>query len=379
MAEPANAALEGVLVVSLEQAVAAPYCSCRLADAGARVIKVERPEGDFARGYDRVAKGESAYFVWLNRGKESIALDLKQQADRAVMQRMLARADVFIQNLGPGAAERLGFGSAELRSHHPRLITVDISGYGTQGPYAARRAYDLLVQAESGLAAVTGRPEGPGRVGVSVTDVGTGMYATTAVLEALIARSRDGRGRGIEISLFDAMADWMTVPLLHQVYGDRAPRRVGLNHPSIAPYGGYAAADGEIVVAVQNEREWRRLCESVLERPKLADDPRFADNPARVANRQALDAEIAPVFAAMDRDSLAERLDSAGIAYGRVNEVSDLAEHPQLRTAALATPSGDIDAVAPPAQWSHGARTLGRVPALDEHGAAIREEFADGP
>ncbi|MDP6787060.1 MAG: CoA transferase, partial [Rhodospirillales bacterium] len=252
--------LKGLLVIAVEQAVAAPYCSSRLADAGARVIKVERPEGDFARGYDRVVHGESAYFVWLNRGKESIALDLKDAADRALLARMVGRADVFIQNLAPGAAGRLGFASDALRARHPALVTCDISGYGEEGPYAEMKAYDLLVQAESGLASVTGRPEGPGRVGVSVSDVGAGMYAQAAILEALIERGRTGSGKGIQVSLFDAMADWMTVPLLHQVYGGKAPARVGLAHPSIAPYGVYAAADGEVVIAIQNQREWRNFC-----------------------------------------------------------------------------------------------------------------------
>jgi crotonobetainyl-CoA:carnitine CoA-transferase CaiB-like acyl-CoA transferase len=372
----AEGVLNGVLVVSLEQAVAAPYCSSRLADAGARVIKVERPEGDFARGYDRAVKGESAYFVWLNRGKESIALDLKSEADLALMHRMLARADVYIQNLAPGGAARLGLAPEALRDRHPRLITVSISGYGNDGPYATRRAYDLLVQAESGLASVTGRPEGPGRVGVSVTDVGTGMYAYMAVLEALIGRAADGRGRGIEVSLFDSMAEWMTVPLLHEVYGGQAPRRVGLNHPSIAPYGAYSAVDGEVVVAIQNEREWRRFCTSVLGRPELADDERFSDNPARVSNRPTLDAEIAAVFAGLSRAQLAERLSAADIAYAAVNEVADLARHPQLRRARVDTPSGEVEIVAPPARTSVGAAAPHPVPALDQHGAAIRKEFS---
>lgn len=371
-----SGALDGLLVVSLEQAVAAPYCSGRLADAGARVIKVERPEGDFARGYDRVAKGESAYFVWLNRGKQSIALDIKEEADKALLGRMLARADVFIQNLMPGAAARAGFGSADLRARHPRLITCDISGYGEEGPYATMKAYDLLVQAESGLAAITGRPEGPGRVGVSVCDIAAGMYAYAAVLEALIARGASGEGRAIAVSLFDGLADWMTVPLLHQIYGGAAPERVGLNHPSIAPYGVYGCADGELVISIQNEREWRRLCAEVLDKPALAEDARFGDNPARVANRPALDREIQSVFGRLTRAELAQRLIDAGIAYGAVNSVADLAAHPQLRRTAVATPSGPLDLVAPPARVAGDAAALGPVPALDQHGAAIRAEFA---
>ncbi len=288
-------ALKGILVVAVEQAVAAPYCTSRLADAGARVIKIERPEGDFARQYDHVAHGESAYFVWLNRGKESIALDLK--SDAAILHRMIAQADVFVQNLAPGAAERAGFGSAMLRERHKRLITCDISGYGEDGPYRDMKAYDLLVQSETGLASITGAPESPGRVGVSVADIACGMYAHTAVLQALLERERTGVGSGLAVSLFDAIADWMTVPLLHQDYGGKAPTRVGLNHPSIAPYGKYPLGDGsEVVIAIQNEREWVIFCAEVLGQPSLASDPRFDNNSKRVANRPALDAAIDEVF-----------------------------------------------------------------------------------
>ena len=372
-----TAPLKGLLVVSLEQAVAAPYCSSRLADAGARVIKVERPEGDFARGYDRVAKGESAYFVWLNRGKESIALDIKKPDDKALLERLIARADIFIQNLAPGATGRAGFSSAELRARYPRLITVDISGYGEDGPYAKMKAYDLLVQAETGLASVTGRSEGPGRVGVSVCDIGAGMYAYMAVLEAVIARGMDGQGRGLAVSLFDALADWMNVPFLHQVYGGRAPERVGLNHPSIAPYGVYAAGDGgEVVISIQNEREWVRLCAEVFQRPEMAGDPRFNDNPARVANRAALDREIATALAPLTRDGMIERLRAAEIAYGAVNSIADLAAHPQLRRIEIETPGGALEVIAPPARSSDGSASFAPVPALDQHGAAIRREFS---
>ncbi|WP_340117738.1 CaiB/BaiF CoA-transferase family protein [Pelagibius sp. 7325] len=369
--------LEGLLVVSLEQAVAAPYCSSRLADAGARVIKLERAEGDFARGYDRVVHGESAYFVWLNRGKESLAVDLKQPDDLALVKRMLARADIFIQNLAPGAAGRLGLGHDVLRKAHPRLITCDISGYGEAGPYAKMKAYDLLVQAESGLASITGRPEGPGRVGVSVCDIACGMYAYQAVLEALLLRGRTGEGSALATSLFSGMADWMTVPLLHQDYGPGAPKRVGLNHPSIAPYGVYACQGGdEVVFSIQNEREWKRLVEEVLQRPEILDDPRFADNTARVENRPALDAIIDAVFSALDRDTLTTRLFDAAIAYGAVNTPADLSHHPQLRRVTVATPSGPVELVAPPVERRGSDWDLGAVPAIGEHSDALRKEFA---
>lgn len=368
--------LQGLLVVSVEQAVAAPYCACKLADAGARVIKVERPEGDFARNYDRAARGESAYFVWLNRGKESIALDLKDSDDLALLRRMISAADVFIQNLAPGAAARLEIGSEALRAADPRLITLDISGYGEEGPYRDMKAYDLLIQAETGLAAITGHPAGPGRVGVSVCDIAAGMYGYMAVLEALLERAQSGGGKAIQVSLFDALADWMTVPLLHQVYGGRAPGRVGLNHPSIAPYGAYAAADGEVVVSIQNEREWLRFCSQVLQRPHLAADPRFADPSARVANRAALDAEIAAVWERLKRAEVVARLEAAQIAYGRVNSLADLAAHSQLRRAPVDTPAGELELVAPPARLVGEAVELGRVPALNAQGAALRREFA---
>jgi len=369
--------LEGLLVVSLEQAVAAPYCASRLADAGARVIKIERAEGDFARGYDRAAKGQASYFVWLNRGKESIVLDIKNPDDNALLQRMVARADVFIQNLLPGAAARAGFGSDALRAKHPRLITVDISGYGDTGPYAEMKSYDLLVQAETGLCMVTGRPEGPGRVGVSVCDIAAGMYAYQAVLEALIARGRTGKGSGIKVSLFDGMAEWMTVPLLHQDYGSGAPERVGVNHPSIAPYGAYAARDGQLIlISIQNEREWQRLCAGVLQEPGLADEPPFKDNVSRVKNRPALDARIGAVFGRLDVDELAGRLKAAQIAFGRVNTVAQFSRHPQLRRVAVETPNGIVELPAPPAQVAGETPTLGPVPKLNEHGDAIRREFA---
>ncbi len=369
--------LAGTLVVSLEQAVAAPYCSSRLADSGARVIKIERAEGDFARRYDSVVHGESAYFVWLNRGKESLVLDIKDPDDAALLHRIVGQADVFIQNLAPGAAARAGFGSDALRRNNPKLITVDISGYGEDGEYAGMKAYDLLVQAESGLSSVTGRPEGPGRVGVSVADVGCGMYACTAVLEALIARHATGRGSAIKTSLFEAMADWMNVPLLQFDYGGAAPARVGLNHPSIHPYGAYDTRGGsQILIAIQNEREFARLCSDVLERPDIPGDEKFHTNEARCRNRAALDEIINGVFTARERDALIDCLRSAQIAFGEVNEVAGLSRHPALRRATVATPTGPAEIAAPPARFDGAVRELRPVPALGEHTEKIRREFS---
>ncbi len=368
-------ALSGVLVVALEQAVAAPLCTARLAAAGARVIKIERAEGDFARGYDAVVAGESAYFVWLNQGKESLVLDIKQPDDAALLARLLARADVFVQNLAPGAAARAGFGAAALRARHPRLITCDITGYGADGPYRDMKAYDLLIQCETGLAAITGAPEAAGRVGVSVADIACGMNAHAAILEALIARGQTGVGRGLAVSLFDAIADWMTVPLLHHDHGGQAPARVGLAHPSIAPYGAFATADGrQVVLAVQNEREWRSLALALLP-AGVADDPRFAANPLRVADRAAVDGLVATALAALDSATALALLKTAGIAHGAVNEVADLARHPQLRRAVALAEHGPVSLPAAPVQVAGVVPAPGRVPALGAHSAAIRAEF----
>jgi itaconate CoA-transferase len=369
--------LEGLLVVSLEQAVAAPYCSSRLADAGARVIKIERPEGDFARGYDSVVHGESAYFVWLNRGKESLVLNIKDETDAALLQNILSKADVFIQNLAPGATTRAGLGSDDLRAKNPRLITVDISGYGEEGPYADMKAYDLLVQAETGLSSVTGRPEGPGRVGVSACDISCGMYSYMAVLEALIERDLTGEGSAIRTSLFEGMADWMNVPLLTYDYSKKIPARVGLNHPSIAPYGAYPTqGGGEILISIQNEREFVRLAGEVLKRPDMPGDEKFCSNEARCANRPTLDEIIIGVFTSIERTALTQRLRDAQIAFGEINDVAGLSAHPALRRVEVDSPTGPVTMAAPPATVNRETRELGPVPGIGDHTDQIRKEFS---
>ena len=373
---PAQRPLQGLLVVALEQAVAAPYCSSRLADAGARVIKVERPEGDFARGYDRAVHGEASYWVWINRGKESVALDLKAAPDLALLQRMLARADVFIQNLAPGAAERLGVGSAALRERHPRLITCDISGYGDDGRLYGMKAYDLLVQAESGLVSVSGAPGDWGRIGVSVCDINAGLNALVGIQQALLLRERTGRGSAVKVSLFGSAAELMSVPYLQARYGGKAPERVGLKHPSIAPYGAFTCADGrDIVISIQNEREWADFCRIVLQRPELVRDPRCAGNAARVAHREFVDAAVGEVFGALPSAALIDRLTEAQTAYGSVNSVHDLIDHPQLRTRRMQVRGRTVDVPALPwgTEWDEEA--FAEAPALDAHGAALRAEF----
>jgi itaconate CoA-transferase len=482
--------LSGLLVVSLEQAVAAPMCTCRLADAGARVIKVERPEGDFARYYDKLAvpreamaaanlaattsepaapasphsadsvrfpsptkprpagvwsledlpeagkpaagwggvrggggailsqvapssshritplpnpppqggrehteygereahrergerdrDGESAYFVWLNRGKESVVLDLARAEGKALLAAMLAKADVFVQNLKPGAIAKLGFPLAELRRAHPRLVICSISGYGEDGPYALRKAYDMLVQAESGLASITGGPEAPARVGVSVCDIAAGMNAYEAILAALYARERSGDGAAISIAMFDAMAEWMAVPLI-QYEGGTPPQRIGLAHTSIAPYGAFKTKDGaDILISIQSDREWRVLAEKVLGDAALAADPAFATNVARVKRRSETDARVAAVFGATDEAALTQKLTANDIAFARVNATADLAVHPQLRRIDVATPSGVVSYPAPPARIDAAPSRYGAVPALGEHTAKIWAEFMPG-
>lgn len=377
---PPERPLQGVLVVALEQAVAAPYCSSRLADAGARVIKVERPEGDFARGYDRAVHGESSYWVWTNRGKESIALDLKAPDDLALLQRMLNRADVFIQNLAPGATARLGIGSAALRARHPRLITCDISGYGEDGELCGLKAYDLLVQAESGLVAVSGAPgqglASLGRIGVSLCDINAGLNALVGIQQALLLRAHTGCGSAVQVSLFGSAAELMSVPYLQTRYGGKAPERVGLKHPSIAPYGAFTCADGrDIVISIQNEREWGDFCRSVLQRPELADDPRCAGNAARVAHRSFVDGAVGDVFGALASATVIDRLTEAQTAFGNVNSVHDLIEHPQLRTRRMPVKGRTVEVPAPPWHTEWDGDTFAEAPALDAHGTALRAEF----
>ncbi len=362
-------------MLSIEQAVAAPYCTSRLADAGARVIKVERSEGDFARVYDRAVGELSSYFVWLNRGKQSLVADLKDEADSALLHAILARADVFVQNLAPGAAARAGFASDTLRAAHPTLITVDISGYG-DAAYSDMKAYDLLVQAESGLASITGVPDGPGRVGVSVCDIACGMSAHAAVLEALLVRSRTGRGTGIKLSLFDSIADWMSVPLLQFESSGAAPPRLGLAHPSICPYGAYTTGDDrQVVIAIQNEREWAQFCTTFLEEPGLATREGFDSNVARVAGRAAVESRVAAAFARLTSTVAAAKLRAANTAFGFVNDLAGFAQHPALRRMTVATPGGPARVAAPPALSTDGATTCGPVPAIGEHSALIRTEF----
>jgi itaconate CoA-transferase len=356
--------LSGLTVVAIEQAVAAPFCTSRLADAGARVIKIERPEGDFARGYDNVAKGQSSYFVWLNRGKESVVVDVAAPAGKAELERLIAGADVVVQNLKPGALARLGFAPEALRQRFPRLIICSISGYGETGPMAQRKAYDLLIQAESGLCSITGGPSEPSRVGVSVVDIATGATAHAAILEALIGRGVTGKGADIRVSMFDVMADWLTVPLLNHE-GGKTPRRIGLAHPSIAPYGVFATRDAkQLLISIQSEREWVSFCDKVLRRPDLPADPRFANTVARVANRAATDGIVAHVFAQLDEAELRQRLTDADIAFAAVNDMAGLAGHPHLRRITVETPAGPVAIPAPAPIVQGQARGYGPVPAL---------------
>ena len=368
--------LEGITVIALEQAVAAPYASSRLADAGARVIKIERTEGDFARRYDSLVNGDSSYFVWLNRGKESICLNLKDDADKSILAAMIASADVFIQNLAPGAVERMGFALDDLLAQHPSLICCSITGYGRDGPYRDQKAYDLLIQAESGLCAVNGTEHGAARVGVSVCDIAAGMQSFQAIMQALFARTRTGKGRIIDVSLYHALADWMNVPYLQTRYGGKPPTRVGLRHPTIAPYGAFMCGDDKaVLISIQNEREWARLAAEVLEDAGIATDPRFESNNQRVANRQALEEIIAGVFGSTPRETVIERLNNADIAFGRLTDLEDLAAHPQNRFITVQSDGGEIELMAPGFATRGETPGYGPVPSLGQHSDAIRAEF----
>ena len=359
--------LEGITVIAVEQAVAAPFCSSRLADAGAHVIKVERPEGDFARDYDVAAKGLSSYFVWLNRGKDSVVIDLATSEGRASLEELIAGADVLLQNLKPGAMDKLGFSLERLKKDYPALICCTISGYGDEGPYAHRKAYDLLIQAESGLASITGGPESPSRVGLSIVDIATGATAHASILEALFARTRTGKGADIRISMFDVMADWLTVPLLNSEAGN-PPRRMGLAHTSIAPYGVFRSRDGkDILISIQSEREWKKLCAEVLGQPDLPSDPRFSNVIERVRNRELTDKLVADIFSTLTRDALLKRLADADIAFAEVNTMADLTVHPHLRRIEVATRNGVVAHPAPAVIFVGEPRSYGAVPALGEH------------
>lgn len=357
--------LEGIKVVALEQAVAAPFASARLADAGARVVKVERPEGDFARGYDDVAKGQSSYFVWLNRGKETLTLDLASPAGKAALEAELAEADVLLQNLKPGALAKLGFGFARLRETYPRLISCSMSGFGEEGPLANRKAYDLLIQAESGLCSITGGPSEPARVGISIVDIATGATAHAAILEALIRRGITGQGAEISVSMFDVMAEWLTVPLLNHE-GGKSPKRIGLAHPSIAPYGVFQPKSGPaILISVQSDREWRALCEVFLGDAALGSDARFASNVARVTHRAETDALVAAAFARYSAEEAVALLLQAGIALASVNDMAGLSDHPHLRRITVDSPNGPVAMPAPAARFiGEAERAYGPVPAL---------------
>ncbi|MFB7108219.1 CaiB/BaiF CoA transferase family protein [Streptomyces sp. NPDC056190] len=370
--------LEGVTVVAVEQAVSAPFATRQLADLGARVIKVERVDGgDFARGYDTAAGGLASHFVWCNRGKESLALDLKDPRGLDVVRRLIARADVFVQNLAQGAAARLGLDAATLCAGHPRLIAVDISGYGSGGPYAHKRAYDMLVQCEAGLVSVTGTPEQPVKAGIPAADIAAAMYAFSGVLAALVRRGTTGRGGPVEVSMLEALAEWLGHPLHHAMHGGTAPARTGLAHAVIAPYDAFPTADGgRVLLSVQNDREWRRLAEHVLRQPESGDDPMFATNAARVAHRERTDELVGKALAALDTDEALARLEDAGIACARLRDVHELAEHPQLaareRWREVGTPAGPLRALLPPITLPGGTGpSMGDVPALGQHTGAL--------
>jgi len=375
--------LSGVRVVALEQAVAAPFCTRQLADLGADVVKVERPDGgDFARAYDSAIRGQSAYFVWLNRGKRSVVLDLKRPDARAICDRLIDSADVLVHNLSPGAIDRLGFGYDVVSARNSRLIWCGVSGYGLDGPYREKKAYDMLVQGESGVVALTGAVDAPAKVGVSVADIAAGLYAYSSILAALIQRHRTGRGERIDISMLECLAEWVSPPLYVWQGTGTVPKRAGLRHNMIVPYGAYRCADGVVMLAVQTDREWRRLCEHVLAAPALADDPRFATNPQRLPHRDLLEQIIEDSFAASTRAAVAAALERADIATGVVNDVPEVAAHPQLaarnRWATVATPGGPIPALLPPHNLAGAPARMGNVPALGEHTEEVLRELDAG-
>jgi itaconate CoA-transferase len=372
--------LDDLTVVSLEQAVAAPFATRQLADLGARVIKVERPgEGDFARRYDTSVRGLSSHFVWLNRSKESLTLDVKHPSAREVLDRVLARADVFVQNLAPGAAERLGLSAASLRAARPALVVCNISGYGSSGPLRDKKAYDLLVQNETGLVSITGTEQTPSKVAISIADIAAGMYAYSGILTALLRRAQTGVGAAIDVSLFDALGEWMGFPMYYTMYGGTPPARTGASHATVAPYGPFATADGTVSFGLQNEREWRRFCTDVLRAPDVADDPRFASNPDRVTHRADLEAAINEVLRQLPSADVVARLDAAQIANGRMNSMAEFAAHPQHgardRWRTIDSPAGPLRALAPPAIVDDLEPEMGAVPALGEHTDAILREL----
>ena len=373
--------LDGITVLSLEQAVAAPFTTRQLADLGARVIKIERPgSGDFARDYDRRVHGLSSHFVWLNRSKESLTLDVKHPDAREVLHRLLDGTDVFVQNLAPGAAARLGLSATALREAHPRLIACEISGYGSSGPYRDRKAYDLLVQAEAGVVSITGTADEQVKVAISVADIAAGMYAYSGILTALLMRHRTGTGTVLEVSMLEALGEWMGYPMYYGTDGDADPPRTGARHAGIAPYGPFASGDGEVVyLGVQNEREWVAFCAQVVGRPELAEDQRFASNTARVEHRLALDAEIEGVFGRLSSSQILERLESACIANARLRTVQQFVDHPQLvargRWHEVGTPAGPVRALAPPATIDGVEPVMGPVPCLGGHTDAILAEL----
>ena len=362
--DDSNLPLAGLKVLAIEQAVAAPFATSRLADAGAQVIKIERPGGDFARGYDDVAAGQSSYFVWLNRGKDTFTVDLTAPEGKVALAELLADADVLVQNLKPGSLARLGFDFDRLKQDYPKLIVCSISGYGESGPMANRKAYDLLIQAESGLCSITGGPDEAARVGTSVVDIATGATAHAAVLEALIRRGVTGKGAQLSVSMFDVMADWLTVPLLH-FEGGKPPKRVGMAHPSISPYSVFETKDEQLIlISIQSEREWAKLCIEFLDDASMIDDPRFVTNVERVANRDQTDGIVAAKFASMSRDEAQERLTKADVAFASVNDMGGLSTHPHLRRITVDTPNGPVSYPAPATIYVGEERHYGPIPAL---------------